>query len=41
MVVIEYAGYKQKLSKALLSNVKNLSYANIQKLLRKKDIKIK
>jgi len=40
MVVIDYVGDKQKLSKVILSEVKNLSYSNIQKLLRKKDIKV-
>ena len=40
MVAVNYVGDKQKLSKVLLSEIKNISYSNIQKLLRKKDIKI-
>lgn len=40
MVVINHVGDSEKLSKILSREIKNLSYSNIQKLLRKKDIKI-
>ena len=40
MVAIKYAGKEDKLSRVVAQNIKNLSYSNFQKLLRKKDIKI-
>lgn len=40
MVVIKYVGERAKLSRVVALNLKNLSYSNFQKLIRKKDIKI-
>lgn len=40
MVVINHVGNSEKLSKVIANKLKNLSYSNFQKLLRKKDIKI-
>ena len=40
MVVINHVGNSEKLSRIVARNIKNLSYSNFQKLLRKKDIKI-
>lgn len=40
MVAIEYVGQEKKLSKVIQEKYKTLSYSNIQKLLRKKDIKV-
>lgn len=40
MVVINHVGENEKLSKILTREIKNLSYSNIQKLLRKKDVKV-
>jgi len=40
MIVINHVGNSEKLSKVISNKLKNLSYSNFQKLLRKKDIKI-
>ena len=40
MITIEYVGEQRKLSKVILEEYKKLSYSNLQKLLRKKDIKV-
>ena len=40
MVVINHAGAEEKVSRVISKEIKNISYSNIQKLFRKKDIKI-
>lgn len=40
MVVINHVGESEKLSRVLNKNINNISYSNIQKLFRKKDVKV-
>jgi 23S rRNA pseudouridine955/2504/2580 synthase len=40
MVVINHVGAEEKVSRVISREIKNISYSNIQKLFRKKDIKI-
>ena len=40
MVAIKHVGNKEKLSRVISKNIKNISYSNVQKLFRKKDIKV-
>lgn len=40
MIVVNYAGKEKRLSKAIIDSGIEISYGNLQKLLRKKDIKV-